>query len=68
MDPNSGDCGETNACGFWSNENRSPTNGIRATGLEFETHPTCVGGEIVGHWVQRFPRVSRHGLTPSRGS
>ena len=27
-----------------------PTCGIRATGLEFETHLACVGREIVGHW------------------
>ena len=45
-----------------------PTSGIRATGLEFETHPARVGGEIVGHWVQHSLCVSRHGLTASCGS
>ena len=45
-----------------------PTSGIKATGLEFETHLARIGGKIVGHWVQRSPCVSRHGLTTSRGS
>ena len=35
-----------------------PTSGIRVTGLEFETHPARVGGEIVGHWFNA-PRVFR---------
>ena len=34
-----------------------PTSGIRAKGLEFETHLARVGGDIVGHWVQRSPCV-----------
>ena len=42
------------------------TSGIRETSLEFETHLAHVGGEIVEHWVQRSPCVSRHGLTASR--
>jgi hypothetical protein len=49
-----------NVYGFWSNENCSLTNGMRVTGLEFETHPTHVKGEIVGHWSNwnHSPRVS----------
>ena len=31
------------------------TNGIRATGQGFKTHLDHVGGDIVGHWVQRSP-------------
>jgi hypothetical protein len=46
---------KTNSCGYWSNENHSPTNGIIAIGLEFETHPTHTREDIVGHWVQCFP-------------
>ena len=54
--------------GFGLTEIVFPTIGIRVTGLEFETHPACVGGEIVGHWVQRSLCVSQHGLTASCGS
>ena len=36
-----------------------PTSGIRAKGLEFETHLAHIGGEIIGHWInQCSPRVS----------
>ena len=45
-----------------------PTIGIKATGLEFETHLARVGGDIVEQWVQRSPCVSRHVLTASCGS
>ena len=40
----------------------------QSIGLEFETRPARARGEIVGHWVQRFPCVSQHGLTTSHGS
>lgn len=56
---------ETNACGFCSNTNGRTTNGIRA---QVRNSPGTRWREIVRHWVQRFPRVSRHGLIPSRGS
>jgi hypothetical protein len=49
---------DINACGFLSNDNHSPTNGIRGIVIEFETQLIHVGGEIVGHWVQCFLRVS----------
>ena len=42
------------------------TIGTRAIGQGFETHLTHVGGDIVGHWFQRSPWVSWHGLTASQ--
>ena len=44
--------------GFGLMEIMIPTIGIRAIGLEFETHPARVGEEIVGHWFNA-PRVLR---------
>jgi hypothetical protein len=39
--------------GFGLTTIMNPTNGIRETGLEFETHSGNVGGEIVGMCIQR---------------
>jgi hypothetical protein len=41
----------TNICELWYTNNCSSTNGIRVIGLEFETRPTCVGGEIVAGMI-----------------
>jgi hypothetical protein len=46
---------EINAYRFWSNDNHSPTNGIRVTGLKFKTRLARAAGEIVGQWVEHFP-------------
>ena len=42
------------------------TIGTTAIGQGFETNLTHVGGDIVGHWFQRSPWVSWHGLTASQ--
>ena len=46
---------ETNAYGFWFDDNRSPTNSIKVTSVMFKTHMTHAKGAIIGHWVQCFP-------------
>ncbi len=41
----------------------------KSIGHEFDTHPTRVEGETIGHWInQHSPCVPRHGLTASHGS
>jgi hypothetical protein len=56
---------EINSYRFLYNDNISPKNGIGVTSLKFKNFSTHAEGEIVGCWVQRFPLVSRHGLTYS---
>ena len=44
-----------NACGFFSNENHIPTNGIKAIGIDFKTHLGIIGEETI-----QFVSIATH--------